>query len=30
MGKDSTSRKILTRLPDRWVDALVAKVFRWG
>jgi NAD(P)-dependent dehydrogenase (short-subunit alcohol dehydrogenase family) len=30
MGKDSTSRKILTRLPDRWVDTLVAKVFRWG
>jgi NAD(P)-dependent dehydrogenase (short-subunit alcohol dehydrogenase family) len=30
MGKDSTSRKILAQLPDRWVDALVAKVFRWG
>jgi NAD(P)-dependent dehydrogenase (short-subunit alcohol dehydrogenase family) len=30
MGKDSTSRKVLVQLPDRWVDALVAKVFRWG
>ncbi len=30
MGKDSTSRKLLAMLPDRWVDALVAKVFGWG
>jgi NAD(P)-dependent dehydrogenase (short-subunit alcohol dehydrogenase family) len=30
MGKDSTSRKILAQLPDRWVDVLVAKAFRWG
>jgi NAD(P)-dependent dehydrogenase (short-subunit alcohol dehydrogenase family) len=30
MGKDSSARKWLSRLPDRWVDALVARVFRWG
>lgn len=30
MGKDSTSRKLLSRLPDRWIDALVARAFRWG
>jgi NAD(P)-dependent dehydrogenase (short-subunit alcohol dehydrogenase family) len=30
IGTDSTSRKLLSRLPDRWVDALVARVFRWG
>lgn len=30
MGKDSTSRKVLAMFPDRWVDALVAKVFGWG
>jgi NAD(P)-dependent dehydrogenase (short-subunit alcohol dehydrogenase family) len=30
MGKDSSARKWLSRLPDRWVDALIARVFRWG
>lgn len=30
MGTDSASRKLLSRLPDRWIDALVARVFRWG
>ena len=29
MGTDSTARKLLSRLPDRWADALVAKAFRW-
>jgi NAD(P)-dependent dehydrogenase (short-subunit alcohol dehydrogenase family) len=30
MGKDSTSRKLISRLPDRWLDALVAKSLGWG
>jgi len=30
MGKDSTSRKLISRLPDRWADALVAKALGWG
>jgi len=30
MGKDSTSRKIISRLPDRWADSLVAKTLGWG
>ena len=30
MGKDSTSRKLISRLPDRWIDALVAKNLGWG
>jgi hypothetical protein len=30
MGKDSTSRKLISRLPDRWIDALVAKSLGWG
>jgi len=30
MGKDSTSRKLISLLPDRWADALVAKGLRWG
>jgi NAD(P)-dependent dehydrogenase (short-subunit alcohol dehydrogenase family) len=30
MGKDSTSRKLIARLPDRWADALVAKTLGWG
>jgi NAD(P)-dependent dehydrogenase (short-subunit alcohol dehydrogenase family) len=30
MGTDSTSRTILSKLPDRWIDALVARIFRWG
>jgi NAD(P)-dependent dehydrogenase (short-subunit alcohol dehydrogenase family) len=30
MGKDSTSRKLISRLPDRWLDALVAKGLGWG
>jgi hypothetical protein len=30
MGKDSTTRKLVSRLPDRWIDALVAKSLGWG
>jgi short-subunit dehydrogenase len=30
MGKDSTSRKLISRLPDRWLDGLVAKSLGWG
>jgi NAD(P)-dependent dehydrogenase (short-subunit alcohol dehydrogenase family) len=30
MGKDSTTRKLISRLPDRWLDALVAKSLGWG
>ena len=30
MGKDSTSRKVLSKLPDRWIDAIVARIFHWG
>jgi NAD(P)-dependent dehydrogenase (short-subunit alcohol dehydrogenase family) len=30
MGKDSMSRKLISRLPDRWIDALVAKSLGWG
>ena len=30
MGKDSTSRKLISRLPDRWADAVVAKALGWG
>jgi NAD(P)-dependent dehydrogenase (short-subunit alcohol dehydrogenase family) len=30
MGKDSKSRKLISRLPDRWIDALVAKSLGWG
>ena len=30
MGKGSSSRKFISRLPDRWADALVAKGLRWG
>lgn len=30
MGKDSASRKLISRLPDRWIDALVAKSLGWG
>ncbi len=30
MGKDSTARKLISRLPDRWIDALVAKSLGWG
>ena len=30
MGKDSTSLKLISRLPDRWADALVAKTLGWG
>jgi NAD(P)-dependent dehydrogenase (short-subunit alcohol dehydrogenase family) len=29
MGKDSTSRKWVSRLPDRWADSLVARLLRW-
>jgi len=30
MGKDSMSRKLISRLPDRWIDALVARSLGWG
>ena len=30
MGQGSTQRKLLRRLPDRWVDAVFARALRWG
>jgi NAD(P)-dependent dehydrogenase (short-subunit alcohol dehydrogenase family) len=30
MGSGATARKWISRLPDRWVDALVARVTGWG
>jgi NAD(P)-dependent dehydrogenase (short-subunit alcohol dehydrogenase family) len=29
-GSGSGARKVLRRLPDRWMDAAVARMFRWG
>jgi NAD(P)-dependent dehydrogenase (short-subunit alcohol dehydrogenase family) len=29
-GEGSAARKVLRRLPDRWMDAIVARMFRWG
>jgi len=29
-GEGSGARKVLRRLPDRWMDAAVARMFRWG
>jgi NAD(P)-dependent dehydrogenase (short-subunit alcohol dehydrogenase family) len=29
-GEGTGTRKILKRLPDRWVDAIIARMFRWG
>jgi NAD(P)-dependent dehydrogenase (short-subunit alcohol dehydrogenase family) len=29
-GSGSAARKVLRRLPDRWMDAAVARMFRWG
>ncbi len=29
-GSGSSARKVLRRLPDRWMDAAVARMFRWG
>lgn len=30
MGSGAATRKLISRLPDRWADALVAKGLRWG
>jgi len=30
MGHGSGQRKLLRRLPDRWVDAVFARALRWG
>jgi NAD(P)-dependent dehydrogenase (short-subunit alcohol dehydrogenase family) len=30
IGNDATLRKWISRLPDRWVDALVARTLDWG
>ena len=30
MGQGSTQRRLLRRLPDRWVDAVFARALRWG
>jgi NAD(P)-dependent dehydrogenase (short-subunit alcohol dehydrogenase family) len=30
MGADSRMQQWISRLPDRWADALLAKVLRWG
>lgn len=29
-GEGTGARKVLRRLPDRWVDAAIARMFRWG
>jgi NAD(P)-dependent dehydrogenase (short-subunit alcohol dehydrogenase family) len=29
-GHGSTARKVFKRLPDRWVDTVMARMFRWG
>lgn len=29
-GEGSGARKVLRRLPDRWMDAVIARMFRWG
>ena len=29
MGQGSTQRKLLRRLPDRWVDTVFARALRW-
>jgi NAD(P)-dependent dehydrogenase (short-subunit alcohol dehydrogenase family) len=29
-GEGTGVRKVLRRLPDRWVDAAIARMFRWG
>jgi len=29
-GEGTGTRKILRRLPDRWTDAAIARMFRWG
>jgi NAD(P)-dependent dehydrogenase (short-subunit alcohol dehydrogenase family) len=29
-GEGSGARKVLRRLPDRWMDAAIARMFRWG
>jgi NAD(P)-dependent dehydrogenase (short-subunit alcohol dehydrogenase family) len=29
-GEGTAARKLLRRLPDRWVDAAMARMFRWG
>ena len=29
-GEGSGARKVLKRLPDRWMDAAIARMFRWG
>jgi NAD(P)-dependent dehydrogenase (short-subunit alcohol dehydrogenase family) len=29
-GQGSGERKVLRHLPDRWVDATIARMFRWG
>lgn len=30
MGADSGMQRWISRLPDRWLDALLAKLLRWG
>lgn len=30
MGADSAMQRWISRLPDRWTDALLAKLLRWG
>lgn len=30
MGADSTVQRWVSRLPDRWADALLARLLRWG
>jgi NAD(P)-dependent dehydrogenase (short-subunit alcohol dehydrogenase family) len=29
-GEGTGARKVLRRLPDRWVDGAIARMFRWG
>jgi len=29
-GEGTGARKVLRRLPDRWVDTAIARMFRWG
>jgi hypothetical protein len=30
MGADSRAQKWISRLPDRWADALLARYLHWG
>lgn len=30
MGADSLAQRVLSRLPDRWTDALLARLLHWG